>query len=320
MAHQEYWKPDPGFHSLISKALSIEESMSGNLDSLIVAEAFDDVDIRLAFEFISYGAAISGAPMTVRRLMLHLEPHYYSLPVSDMVRLNSTVFGLPSVTPAVLHQIIRDTGVITADDIKQCHRAKLSLLHYVAWRCGFHLEYPSLLQSEESASWYELLLEVLNAAPEDLGSRHYATQHPTCVAEQYDHPMTPLFAFLVGICDTSQATKLRSQFRMMLAVWLRILKDAGINLMSYGRREAALFAKSPEVKGIRWKAMYEDTSEECVRVAPYSSPGPKIRSIRYGPEVSDWSLEWDLDAEEFAGEFWELVENPPLRIPGAWVD
>ncbi|RYP07837.1 hypothetical protein DL765_008990 [Monosporascus sp. GIB2] len=39
---------------------------------------------------------------------------------------------------------------------------------------------------------------------------------------------------------------------------------------------------------------------------------------KYGPEPEDWDVYWSEPTDEFAGDFWELVENPPLQVPGAW--
>lgn len=46
----------------------------------------------------------------------------------------------------------------------------------------------------------------------------------------------------------------------------------------------------------------------------------RLASFKYGPRPEDWHLIWGVDSDEFAGEFWDLIENPPLRIPGGWVD
>ncbi|KAF9878468.1 hypothetical protein CkaCkLH20_03960 [Colletotrichum karsti] len=33
----------------------------------------------------------------------------------------------------------------------------------------------------------------------------------------------------------------------------------------------------------------------------------------------DWKLIWDPATEEFARDFWQLVENPKLHVPGEWL-
>ncbi|RYP63930.1 hypothetical protein DL771_009042 [Monosporascus sp. 5C6A] len=137
---------------------------------------------------------------------------------------------------------------------------------------------------------------------------HFHNNHPERYGE-YNQPTTPLFAFLARTqFSFYPPVKLQSYFNQKLSFWVETVAGAGIDLVPYGRREAAAFSKTPGIKEIRWVGGYDDTM------------GPKIRSIKYGPRVSDWSFEWDPDVEELVGEFWDLVHNPPLRIPGAWVD
>lgn len=30
--------------------------------------------------------------------------------------------------------------------------------------------------------------------------------------------------------------------------------------------------------------------------------------------------EWDPDVERYVGDFWRWIEDPPLAIPGSWID
>ncbi|KAJ4148267.1 hypothetical protein LMH87_002746 [Akanthomyces muscarius] len=45
-----------------------------------------------------------------------------------------------------------------------------------------------------------------------------------------------------------------------------------------------------------------------------------LAAFSYGPEPKDWKFTWELQWEEMVGQFWELIDNPPLKLPGAWVD
>ncbi|KAF3347841.1 hypothetical protein VdG2_04077 [Verticillium dahliae VDG2] len=47
---------------------------------------------------------------------------------------------------------------------------------------------------------------------------------------------------------------------------------------------------------------------------------PKLLELRYGPRPEDWNLIWDMDIEELACDFWEMIDEMPLPMPGAWVD
>lgn len=58
----------------------------------------------------------------------------------------------------------------------------------------------------------------------------------------------------------------------------------------------------------------------------HSQHQSKVRLInfRYLPDPVDRRLWWSDPTDEFAGEFWKLVESsllgdPELHMPGAWV-
>ncbi|KAK8065197.1 hypothetical protein PG997_011944 [Apiospora hydei] len=46
----------------------------------------------------------------------------------------------------------------------------------------------------------------------------------------------------------------------------------------------------------------------------------EIQGVRTGAEPKDWEIWFKEPTDEFAGEFWQLVDPAPLFIPGAWVD
>jgi hypothetical protein len=45
-----------------------------------------------------------------------------------------------------------------------------------------------------------------------------------------------------------------------------------------------------------------------------------IINLTYGPEPEDWQIWFSWPLDEWAGEFWHMVENPELfGVPGAWI-
>ena len=49
--------------------------------------------------------------------------------------------------------------------------------------------------------------------------------------------------------------------------------------------------------------------------------------MRYGPSADDWDLTWETCEEEFAGYFWNHIEEQLHReeawrygVPGSWVE
>ncbi|KFG86363.1 hypothetical protein MANI_000165 [Metarhizium anisopliae] len=132
--------------------------------------------------------------------------------------------------------------------------------------------------------------------------------------------MTPLtnsarsvMARLIGSHWGAQGPRCAKQYEKILIRVVRLFlgsaSEAGIDLEEYGRRESELLV--PYVSYYRgWKDF----------TTTPTNPNPYLVSIKYGPRPEDWDFTWDLLVEEFAGEFWEMLENQPLHIPGAWVD
>ena len=105
----------------------------------------------------------------------------------------------------------------------------------------------------------------------------------------------------------------RTWLRWYLRFWLEDLLEAGIDLEAYGKAEVAEFRPSRML--LSWPPRL------CGQRG--SSKGPyKWKGFRYGPRPEDWDLIWELDpaVEKFVGDFWAWVEDPPLAMPGAWVD
>lgn len=102
-------------------------------------------------------------------------------------------------------------------------------------------------------------------------------------------------------------------FRRFLTSWLEDVQSAGIDLAAYGKKELELFVRDHQVLALRWCTLDIGPKSDG-----YPLSGPRLVSFTYGPEPEDWELIWDPDTEEFAGDFWELVEDRPLPVPGAW--
>ena len=131
---------------------------------------------------------------------------------------------------------------------------------------------------------------------------------------------TPLGCFLAGLLghhDVDAMPKWRKYIRASLRCWLEDVQDAGFDLAEYGRQELAALTTSGcyELWWGRWApGVWPASSGRLVAVT----------GLRYGPAIEDWWLEWDLGVEEFAGDFWEMMESAPAvsatAMPGAWVD
>ena len=127
--------------------------------------------------------------------------------------------------------------------------------------------------------------------------------------------------------DDSETQKPRWCWKRLLReyvkFWLEDLLEAGHDLEAYGKAEMAVFhlqdqsspRTTPEILLMCWPP-------KCF-TGIGSSEGPhRWQGFKYGPRPEDWDLIWELNpaAEGFVRDFWDWVENPPLVVPGAWVD
>ncbi|KAF7534521.1 hypothetical protein G7054_g6189 [Neopestalotiopsis clavispora] len=108
-----------------------------------------------------------------------------------------------------------------------------------------------------------------------------------------------------------------------LRLWLNILRNAGVDLKEYGKKEAGLFiSQSVSEKPV---TMYDVTfGDRLSRIHGGDAWGAKFEvnliGFQYGAEVDDWKLWWSEPSDVFAGDFWKLVESPYQPVPGAWVE
>lgn len=95
---------------------------------------------------------------------------------------------------------------------------------------------------------------------------------------------------------------------------LEDLWKAGVDLMELGEWEKEAFNLG------LWKERRLLTRD--FHTGTYDIDGPKLIDFTYGSLPSDWTFTWDLEAEEFAGDFWLQIENEGVmpRLPGSWIE
>ncbi|KAF4813452.1 hypothetical protein CGCSCA5_v008440 [Colletotrichum siamense] len=180
--------------------------------------------------------------------------------------------------------------------------------------------YPNLRRFHEFHSWRELTRWYLSGI-----SVQELTELRTVSIERDD--LTPL---LCGLSDIefqphfSSMSSPREKSRELrwklqgvsraMRFWLEDVQSAGVDLMEYGRHELATYLDSS------CPLRHRRGSRLMPGFFMHDFHNMKLASFEYGPHPEDWYLVWDTDAYEFAGEFWDLIENPPLRIPGGWLD
>lgn len=112
-----------------------------------------------------------------------------------------------------------------------------------------------------------------------------------------------------------------SEMRTRAQDWAGLLDELGFNLCQYGFRENQLLKESGQL-GTRWESHISDnlSQNSFEWIVLSTATEPKLLELRYGPRPEDWNLIWDMDIEELACDFWEMIDEMPLPMPGAWVD
>ena len=112
---------------------------------------------------------------------------------------------------------------------------------------------------------------------------------------------TPFMSLLEGICDSKTYDDAIPQLET-LNPWLSDLRDCGVDLYEYGRREDGLYQDGSASREFR---VWEDLSSRIW----------KLVSFTYGSSPSDWQLQLEPGPKE-CDEQCEQVQE----IPGSWVE
>ena len=114
---------------------------------------------------------------------------------------------------------------------------------------------------------------------------------------------TPFMWLLKGKCY-SQPNDVAIPQLELLKPWLSDLRDCGIDLYEYGRREEGLYRDGSASRELQiWEG------------SPYGPKIWKLVSFTYGSSPSDWHLRWERGREEFDEQCEQVQE-----IPGSWVE
>jgi hypothetical protein len=93
-----------------------------------------------------------------------------------------------------------------------------------------------------------------------------------------------------------------------LLAWLQTLQGFGIDLERYGKTERKLFYQESS----SWRNL-----ELCMPGRDEVCP-LRLVGLQVGPKPEDWKVWLSEPSDEFAGEFWDMLEHPERTIPGAW--
>jgi len=95
-------------------------------------------------------------------------------------------------------------------------------------------------------------------------------------------------------------------------VWLKQLQLSGVDLLDYGREEMSLHLENE----LKREFEYATWKKEQVKVIKRE----RLISFTYGPEPEDWDFWFAPIMDKSFAQFWEMIEHPERKVPGAWDD
>lgn len=129
----------------------------------------------------------------------------------------------------------------------------------------------------------------------------------------------------VTIRSTDSTAVLTGCERAIFA-WLADLYEGGMDLQIYGENEKEHF-RHPELPRVEAYLSNGTIYDYCR--SSYGKERARVFYVRlinfhYGRLPAHWKFWWSEPSDEFAGDFWSLVElsnqETVMNVPGAWVD
>lgn len=235
-------------------------------------------------DFPSTGATLFGLDLTAFLLNLRFScPEFSMFPPQESSRMITDGLRWDLIDPkTALNMLAR--GFARPDSLRRTN------LEYFAW-AYFH----ALFNEAEIELWRLLARKLFaGAGPEEVAL-------PPCLSQG----RLPL------LCGTLAKIKWRNLptgafnkwLSKALSTWMEDLAEAGLDLQEYFRIE---------LSACRGADMQLRPGTRLLEF------GPSPVVLNYGDNPQDWMFEWDPCAEGEVGEFWNMIEFPPM--PGAWVD
>ncbi|OTB05170.1 hypothetical protein M426DRAFT_144501 [Hypoxylon sp. CI-4A] len=191
------------------------------------------------------------------------------------------------------------SGIIPAIARRLC----FSAAHELASYRGIH---PA---SSDSRSWFTFAVKAASEAV-DLHTiyRNYDYGYWSEKTALFHVASIALPGLCAGIFPSFHSF---NYFHRIVVVWLKVLAAADVDLDAYGRREHQILIENDS---LRYFDIYPSWRDEM----PFTTYC--LIDFTFGHKPEDWVFYWQQPTDEFAGDFWNLVEDRPLPIPGSWVD
>ena len=260
------------------------------------------------FLLASRGHTLS--PETMRKWILRISPEHYQNSIPDRFRVSRVDISLLAFCPEFIRTFLWDKDPVRKD-------LDQGILQWITWRWGIAF---AIAGKGLDKKWLDFLSDVF-MEQEQL----HICQSPVGyeIECEFMAPLTPLFAMLCGVwCEASLErllfVPLVKTLNQSLTIWLKFVKLRWpqISLESYGRHGFENI-QSHQRKAF-WRSSWGSWPSPEVRL------GPRLNSFKFGPKPEHWHIEWDLDTERFASDFWAMVEisledeDAMAHMPGSW--
>lgn len=134
--------------------------------------------------------------------------------------------------------------------------------------------------------------------------------------------VTPLYRFLRRLTWNWNPPEVLDQLlRSAITHWATVLYDSGVDLLHYGRKERNHY------QDLGWYVSEMtisrvDSEDRYLIGIPYTC---SFLGITYGSLPEQWKLWWAPNVNDYAADFWNMVENPGsapsgFNVPGGWTD
>jgi hypothetical protein len=111
-----------------------------------------------------------------------------------------------------------------------------------------------------------------------------------------------------------------SSFVPALRKWVSELQAVGVDLEEYGELERELHRNGDVDTQIELSAALAEMNFFTETDPPAERLKFRLLDFTYGPEPEDWFVWVTNPLDEFAGQFWRMVEREVEVMPGTWVD
>ena len=249
-------------------------------------------------------------PVMATFMLPHVRPGHYLLPAIDRINFMPEGFDIDYISVDLLQSALREDGILRRADIEELDAQKAPLLEYAALLYIYNANFSG--RGPSSTMVPMMVRELTRETMAVTKLLHTRAEWPW----RYGFLKLPVSPFILLIAHGSVFDSIREVFsewrrdiERILLCWLEDVVYAGLDLLEYGRREKQLFLE----KGHAYRG-------HAVGWGCYREVYWRLEDFTYGSDPKDWRFHWGLGCEELAGRFWKTMDNPPLHIPGAWVE